>query len=110
MLPTGWANCSSPGKNASAAGTVRDRSDEVSEIANTTSFQAKKKTRIAAVSMPGRASGTSTRRNACPGVAPSACAASSISQGSPRKNAVSVHIASGSANDRYGMTSPGQVS
>ena len=83
-------NCDSPVKNASAAGTVRAASVEVSEIANRKSFQAKMKTRIAAVNTPGAASGTITLRNAWNGVAPSTCAACSSSHGISRKNADSV--------------------
>ena len=77
-------------KNASAAGTVRAALVEVSEIANRKSFQAKMKTRIAAVNTPGAASGTMTLRNAWNGVAPSTCAACSSSHGISRKNADSV--------------------
>ena len=44
-------------------------------------------TRIAAVTMPGAASGAITLRNACPGVAPSIFAAFSRSHGISRKNA-----------------------
>ena len=57
-------------KKASAAGTVRDASEEVSEIANRKSFQAKMKTRIAAVKTPGAASGTITLRKAWNGRRP----------------------------------------
>ena len=39
MLPVGAVNWDEPVKNASAAGTVREASDEVSEIANRKSFQ-----------------------------------------------------------------------
>ena len=87
MLPVGAVNCESPVKKASAAGTVREASLEVSEIANTKSFQQKMKTRIAAVNIPGAASGTITLRKAWNGVAPSTCAACSRSQGISRKNA-----------------------
>ena len=80
----------SPVKNASAAGTVRDASLDVSEIAKRKSFQAKMKTRIPVVNMPGAASGTMTLRNACIGVAPSTWAACSSSHGISRKNAESV--------------------
>ena len=59
-------------------------------FANRKSFQAKMKTRIAAVNMPGAASGTITLRNACNGVAPSTWAACSSSHGISRKNADSV--------------------
>ena len=62
------------------------------------------------VNTPGAASGTITLRNACHGVAPSTCAACSISHGISRKNADSVQIDSGSVNDRYGMIRPSQVS
>ena len=65
---------------------------------------------IAVVKTPGAASGTMTLRNACQDVAPSTCAACSISQGISRKNADSVQIEIGSVSDRYGMMSPGQVS
>ena len=83
-------NCDAPVKNASAAGTVRASSVDVSVIANRKSFQAKMKTRIAAVNMPGAASGTMTLRNAWNGVAPSTWAACSSSHGISRKNADSV--------------------
>ena len=97
-------------KNASAAGTGRAASEDVSEMPNTKSFQAKKNVRMAAVNTPGAASGTITLRNACHGVAPSTWAACSISHGISRKNADSVQIDSGSVNDRYGMIRPSQVS
>ena len=90
MLPIGWVNCESPVKNASAAGTVREASELVSEIAKRKSFQAKMKTRIAAVNMPGAASGTITLRNAWNGVAPSTWAACSSSHGISRKKATRV--------------------
>ena len=90
VAPVGAVNCDSPVKNAIAAGTVRDASDDVSEIANRKSFQQKMKTRIAAVNTPGAASGMMTLRNACVGVAPSTWAACSRSQGISRKNALSV--------------------
>ena len=77
-------------KNASAAGTVREASDDVSEIANRKSFQQKMKTRIAAVKTPGAASGMITLRKAWNGVAPSTCAACSRSHGISRKKATSV--------------------
>src|SRR5689334_7561653 len=105
----GGLNWSGPTKYANCAGTVRAAVVEVSEIASTNSFQAKKKVRIAAVKTPGAASGTITLRNACQEVAPSTCAACSISHGISRKNADSVQIASGSVNDMYGMIRPGQV-
>src|SRR5690606_1328885 len=107
------AGCSkkdSPVKNASAAGTGLAASDAVSEMPNTKSFHAKKNVKIAAVKTPGAASGTITSRNACHGVAPSTCAACSISHGISRKNADSVQIDSGSVNDMYGMMSPIHVS
>src|SRR5688572_16532385 len=88
--PVGWVKVESPVKKASAAGTVREASDEVSEIAKRKSFQAKMKTRIAAVNMPGAASGTITLVKAWKGVAPSTWAAFSRSQGISRKNATRV--------------------
>ena len=97
-------------KNDSAAGTVRARSVEVSEVASRNSFQQKKKVRIAVVNTPGAASGTITLRNACHGVAPSTWAACSISHGIWRKNADIVQMDSGRAKVRYGMISPIQVS
>ncbi len=97
-------------KNESAAGTVRARSVEVRDVARRNSFQQKKKVRMAVVNTPGAARGTMTLRNACHGVAPSTCAACSISHGICRKKADMVQIDSGSANVRYGMISPGQVS
>src|SRR5690349_9719469 len=106
----GGLNGSGPTKYDSWAGTVRAAVVEVSEIASTNSFQAKKKVRIAAVKTPGAASGTITLRNACQEVAPSTCAACSISHGISRKNADSVQIDSGRANEMYGMIRPGQVS
>src|SRR5690606_2084414 len=109
-VETGGLNWSGPTKNASWAGTGRDAVVEVSEMPNTKSFHAKKNVRIAAVNTPGAASGTITLRNACHGVAPSTCAACSISHGISRKNADSVQIASGSVNDMYGMIRPGHVS
>src|SRR4051794_18261237 len=107
--PYGGLNGSGPTKNDSCAGTVRDAVVEVSEIASTNSFQAKKNVRIAAVKTPGAASGTITLRKACQDVAPSTWAACSISHGISRKNAESVQIANGSVNDMYGMIRPGQV-
>src|SRR4051812_2134213 len=86
--PVGSVKVDSPVKNASAAGTVRDESDEVSEIAKTKSFQQKMKTRIAAVKTPGAASGRITLVKAWYGVAPSTWAACSRSQGISLKNAV----------------------
>src|SRR6476469_414104 len=100
---------SGPTKNDICAGTVREDVVEVSEIASTNSFHAKKKVRIAAVNTPGAASGTMTLRNACHDVAPSTWAACSISHGISRKNADSVQIASGNVNVMYGMIRPGQV-
>ena len=85
--PVGWVNEDSPVKKASAAGTVREASEEVSEIAKRKSFQAKMKTRIAAVKTPGAASGTITFVKAWNGVAPSTSAACSSSQGISRKKA-----------------------
>ena len=99
-----------PWKKASAAGTVRALSVDVSEMANRKSFQQKKNVRIAVVNTPGAASGTITLRNACHEVAPSTCAACSISHGICRKNADMVQIDSGSAKVRYGMIRPIQVS
>src|SRR3712207_6269198 len=69
-----------------------------------------KKAMIAVVKTPGVASGTITLRNACQVVAPSTCAACSISQGISRKNADIVQIEIGRVSDRYGRISPGQVS
>src|SRR5438874_9223170 len=87
MLPVGAVNCDVPVKKARAAGTVRALFDEVSVIANRKSFQQKMKTRIAAVNVPGAASGRITLRNAWSGVAPSTAAASSRSHGISRKKA-----------------------
>src|SRR3954468_17533168 len=69
-----------------------------------------KKAMIAVVNTPGAASGTMTFRNACQVVAPSTCAACSISQGISRKNADMVQIEIGRVRDRYGMIMPSQVS
>src|SRR5919112_306770 len=87
IAPVGSSNCEAPVKNDSAAGTVRERSVEVSEMANRKSFQQKMKTRIAVVKTPGAASGAITFVKAWNGVAPSTCAACSRSQGISRKNA-----------------------
>ena len=76
----------------------------------TKSFHAKKNVRIAAVNTPGAASGTMTFRNACQAVAPSTCAACSISHGISRKKADRVQIASGRVKEMYGMIRPGSVS
>ncbi len=76
-------------------------------MANRKSFQQKKKVRIAVVDIPGAASGTTTVRNACHRVAPSSCAACTRPHGSLRKKAVSVQMASGSANVRYGQHQTG---
>jgi hypothetical protein len=59
-----------------------------------------KKLMIAVVNTPGAASGTITLRNACQDVAPSTCAACSISHGISRKNAESVQIEIGRVSDR----------
>src|SRR4051794_7290571 len=69
-----------------------------------------KKAMIAVVNTPGAASGTITLRNACHVVAPSTCAACSISQGISRKKADMVQMEMGRVRDRYGMISPIQVS
>ncbi len=76
----------------------------------TKSFQAMKNAMIAVVNTPGAASGTMTLRNACQLVAPSTCAACSMSHGIPRKNADMVQIEIGSVRARYGMIRPGIVS
>src|SRR4029079_4234808 len=107
---TGDWNCEAPVKKLSAAGTVRDLSVDVSEAASRNSFQQKKNVRIAVVNTPGAAIGTITLRNACHGVAPSTCAACSISHGIWRKNADIVQIDRGRANVRYGMITPLQGS
>src|SRR4051812_26624171 len=60
----GWSNWDAPVKNASAAGTVRAFEVEVRVLANRKSFQAKMNTRIAAVNVPGAASGRITFVNA----------------------------------------------
>ena len=74
------------------------------------SFQAMKNAMIAVVKTPGAASGTITLRNACQVVAPSTCAAYSISQGISRKKADRVQIEIGRVSERYGMIRPGHVS
>src|SRR5436309_1894985 len=60
MAAAGRWNWDAPVKKARAAGTGRARLVEVSEMANTKSFQAKKKARMAAVNTPGAARGTMT--------------------------------------------------
>src|SRR5215475_5491045 len=71
MSPYGTVNCETPGNVEIAAGTVCAADVEVSEIANTKSFQQMMKTMMKVVTMPGMASGTITLVNACHGVAPS---------------------------------------
>src|SRR4051812_12478691 len=110
IAAVGSWNWDAPVKKARAAGTGRALLVDVSEIPNTKSFQQAKNARIAVVKTPGAASGTMTLRNACQGVAPSTCAACSISQGISRKNADSVQMEIGSVRERYGMISPSQVS
>src|SRR4029078_385469 len=110
MYGTGDSKNELPWKKDRAAGTVRALFVDVSEMANRKSFQQKKNVRIAVVNTPGAASGTMTLRNACQGVAPSTCAACSISQGICRKNADMVQIDRGRAKVRYGMIRPAQVS
>ena len=58
MDPVGSVNCELPGKFAIATGAVIDALVAVSEMASKRSFHAKMKTRIAAVTIPGAASGT----------------------------------------------------
>src|SRR3954451_25049060 len=96
--PYGGLNGSGPTKKDSCAGTVREAVVDVSEIARTNSFHAKKNGRMAAVKTPGAASGTITLRKACHDVAPSTWAACSISHGISRKKAERVQIASGNVN------------
>src|SRR5215204_1015479 len=110
MEPVGSTNCEAPEKRPSAAGTGRASLVDVSEMPYAKSFHAMKKAMIAVVKTPGAASGTITLRNACQVVAPSTCAACSISQGISRKNADIVQIEIGRVSDRYGMISPSQVS
>src|SRR3954471_23334330 len=88
--PVGCWNCDAPGNCEIAAGTVCALFVEVSEKANTKSFQAKMNTRIAVVKTPGAASGAMTLVKAWNGVAPSTWAACSSSHGISRKNAESV--------------------
>src|SRR3954454_22848380 len=90
MAPVGTWKVDAPGNCDSAAGTVCAFFVDVSEKANTKSFHAKMKTRIAVVNTPGAASGAMILRNAWPGVAPSTWAACSRSHGISRKNADSV--------------------
>ena len=60
IVPSGCSYCVEPVKNAIDAGTVRASREDVSVIANRNSFQAAMKVRIAAVAMPGAASGITT--------------------------------------------------
>ena len=62
IAPIGCSNWDAPVKNASAAGTVRAASVEVSVFAKMKSFQAKMKTRIEAVKTPGAARTISSER------------------------------------------------
>src|SRR4029077_15429846 len=88
--PVGCWNSDAPVKKASAAGTVRALSVDVSEMEKRKSFQAKMNTRMAVVKTPGAASGAITFQKAWKGVAPSICAACSSSHGISRKKAESV--------------------
>ena len=88
--PVGSSNCELPVKFAIATGAVIARWVAVNDNASSRSFQAKMNTRMAAVTMPGAASGAITFRNACAGVAPSSLAAFYRSHGISRKNADSV--------------------
>src|ERR1700752_1925359 len=110
MAPYGTENCETPGKDEIAAGTVSAAVVDVSEMANTKSFQQMMNTMMNVVTIPGIASGAITLRNAWNGVAPSTWAACSSSQGIPLKNDDNTKIDSGSANVMYGMISPGHVS
>src|SRR4029079_6194724 len=98
MAVIGDWNWLAPVKKDRAAGTVRARSVEVSEMASRNSFQQKKNVRMAVGNTPGAASGTITWGNACQAGAPSTWAACPISHGICRKNADIVQIDSGSAN------------
>src|SRR5690242_15754893 len=93
-----------------AAGTVSAAVVDVSEIANTKSFQQMMNTMMNVVTIPGIASGAITLTNAWNGVAPSTWAACSSSHGISLKNDERTKIDSGSANVMYGMISPGHVS
>src|SRR5438067_1190825 len=90
MDPVGDSNCELPVKKPMAAGTVRARVVDVSEMAKRKSFQQKMKTRMAVVNIPGAASGAMTLVKAWSGVAPSILAAFSSSHGISRKKADSV--------------------
>src|SRR3954453_11127558 len=64
IAPVGCWNVDAPGNCEIAAGTVCAAFVDVSENANTKSFHAKMKTRIAVVKTPGAASGAMTLTNA----------------------------------------------
>src|SRR5438445_13778758 len=85
--PVGCWNSDAPLKKASAAGTVRALSVDVSEMAKRKSFQAKMNTRMAVVKTPRAASGAITLVKAWKGVAPSIWAACSSSQAMSQQNA-----------------------
>ena len=99
-----------PWKNAIAAGAVRARFVDVSEIANRKSFQAKMndQDRGGEHARRGQRSDHLAERLERRGTV--GLAACSSSHGISRKNADSTQIASGSVNVRYGMIRPGQVS
>jgi hypothetical protein len=102
--PYGGLNGSGPTKNDIWAGTVLELVVDVSEIASTNSFHAKKNVRIAAVNTPGAASGAITRTNVCTRDAPSTQAASPSSRGRPRKKAESDQMQIGRADVALGRT------
>ena len=88
--PVGSSNCELPVKLAIATGAVIAALVAVSDRASSRSFQAKMNTRItriAAVTMPGAASGAITRREGLGGRGAVHLAALSKSQGISRKNA-----------------------
>ena len=64
MGPVGTVKVEAPLRKANDAGAVRDAIVEVNEIAKMKSFQQKRKTRIAVVTIPGAARGAMILVNA----------------------------------------------
>ena len=69
ISPYGTLNCETPGKDEISMRTVSAAVVDVSEIANTKSFQQMMNTMMNVVTIPGIASGTMIFRNAWNGVA-----------------------------------------
>ena len=108
MSPHGTSN--TPGKSASATGTVRLASLAVNVYANRNSFQLDRNASSPAEARPGASSGSRTERSACARLAPSTAADSSSARGISRMNPARSQTVSGSANEVWASTSAVHVS